>query len=530
MPDLTRPVYDAFISYRRSDGGTVARWLRRELQGLRLPQALRADYGRRLNIYLDTAYELATVDFYVETIRPALLSSRFLIVVATPDAAERRAEVDWMDREIGDFLAASSGRNLIVARGAGEFDGALPGSLGRRFPNIEVVDLRGASRFAALNPAVASRLSSEKLKIVAPLLGIPAQAMPMLRREQERSQQIRWGVAAGAATAVLFSVSLLSALALQSRDRAVRALDDGAAASGFLAVKAARLPRESGVAEARRFLVNQACDLLDKFSAAGGGKAGVEELVTCRLERASEHLLQNERSDAARLIGEAISIASDGYRRSPTPDRLESLLEARQRLLALRLDFGELPLAREQLSLMAGSAENASLTSAGRRYIVDAYEAIARAVGSLEAADHYARAAAHLETVVAESARKGLPTSVDDIQTLALLYAELGRVLVEGGKASAAISQLLRAVVVRSRLDPPAPQWPQGSEYTAASSLQRLVQLADGPDHDVAASARAAIAEALESIRSSPAISDTLKEDSAKLQAWSSRPAPKGGR
>jgi len=527
---MTTSGYDAFISYRRSDGSAVARWLRRELNGLRLPPTLRADYGRRLDVYLDTAYERATTDFYAETIRPALLSSRFLIVVATPHAAERRAAEDWIDREIADFLAASGGRNLIVVRGAGEFDGALPGGLSKRFPNIEVVDLRGASLFAASNPAVAGRLSSEKLKIVATLLGIPARSMPLLRREQERSQQVRWGMAAGAAMAIFFSVSLLSVLALQSRDRAVRALDDGAAASGFLAMKAARLPREPGVADARRFLVNQACDLLDKFSAAGGGKSGVEEMVTCHLERASEHLLQNERSEAMRLIQDAIGIAADGYRRSPTSDRLESLLEARQRLLTLRLDLGERSLAREQLALMTGSAQNASLTSMARRYTSGAYQAIAGVAEPLEAADYYARAAYHLEAVVAESVRKGLPTSVEDITALAQLYEEQGRVLVEGGNALAAIQQLVRAVVVRSRGDPPASQWPPGSEYGAASALQRLLKLMDSSDRYVGARAQTAIVEALDSIRSSPAISDTFKQDGAKLRAWSSPPGPTGGR
>jgi hypothetical protein len=90
--------YDAFISYRRSDGMAVARWLRPALVGYRLPKAFRGKYGSKLSVYLDTAYERATSDFYQLNIKPALLSSRFLIVVATPDATRRPGGMeDWIE-------------------------------------------------------------------------------------------------------------------------------------------------------------------------------------------------------------------------------------------------------------------------------------------------------------------------------------------------------------------------------------------------------------------------------------------------
>jgi hypothetical protein len=71
--------YDAFISYRRSDGTAVARWLRRALVGYRLPRALRSRHADELRVYLDTVHERATSDFYERSIKPALQSSRFLI-------------------------------------------------------------------------------------------------------------------------------------------------------------------------------------------------------------------------------------------------------------------------------------------------------------------------------------------------------------------------------------------------------------------------------------------------------------------
>lgn len=89
--------YDAFISYRRADGGRTARWLRRELEAFRPPRTLRDRLPERLRIYLDTAYERGTTDFFDNTIRPALLASRFLIVVATPEAVHRpNGQDDWI--------------------------------------------------------------------------------------------------------------------------------------------------------------------------------------------------------------------------------------------------------------------------------------------------------------------------------------------------------------------------------------------------------------------------------------------------
>ena len=102
-------MYDAFISCRRSDGSRVAPWLRRELESFRPPRALRDRYGRKLAIYLDTAYERGTSDFYEQSILPALLNSRYLIVIATPEAVGLSAgSDDWIAREIADF---SSGPN-----------------------------------------------------------------------------------------------------------------------------------------------------------------------------------------------------------------------------------------------------------------------------------------------------------------------------------------------------------------------------------------------------------------------------------
>jgi hypothetical protein len=106
--------FDAFISYRRSDGASFARRLRRALREFRPPKSIRGS-SAPLGIYLDTMYERATNDFYEGVTRPALVGSRYLIVVATPDAAGRGSgSPDWMRREIDDFEAGPNAGNVIA--------------------------------------------------------------------------------------------------------------------------------------------------------------------------------------------------------------------------------------------------------------------------------------------------------------------------------------------------------------------------------------------------------------------------------
>lgn len=328
---MTGPQYDAFISYRRSDGAGVARWLRREIQSYRLPRALRGKYNRKLRVYLDTAYERGTSDFYEQSIRPALLSSRYLLVVATPDARLRKAGAeDWMAREVADFSNGPHGRNVVAVRGAGEFDDPLPADLAERFPNIEIVDLRGAGRFSAINPARAARLAGEKLKLIAPLLDLPHEEMPRLRQEEEKLQQARLGAAAGATLGVLTAVSALSVFALNSRNEATKALHDSMFAVGSMVLQSKEM--ETGTERSRRLqstLIGQGCDLIDKLASESGREAQIGEVVTCHHERASVHEALKEYEAARRELADAVAETSERFARTSQPGAGRLLLTAR---------------------------------------------------------------------------------------------------------------------------------------------------------------------------------------------------------
>lgn len=325
--------YDAFISYRRSDGAGIANWLRRELENFSLPKNLRQRFGRKLKVYIDTTYERGTSDFYEQTIRPALLNSRYLLVVATPDATKRADDAeDWIRREVCDFCNDSvRAKNVIVVRGLGEFNAPLPADLKERFPNIEIVDLRGGGRFSFLLPARATRLSSEKLKLIAPLLDIPPEEMPLLRQEEERQQQVRLGRTAGVVLGILTAVSLLSVYAFQSRNAAQRSLEDSMFAIGrmVLMAKDLKLPRNDENDDPRAMLVNVGCDLIDKLSVNAIAEPLIKELVTCRLERAAGREGLGETAEAEKMITDAVNIASQRYGRTHDSDAAQALINAR---------------------------------------------------------------------------------------------------------------------------------------------------------------------------------------------------------
>lgn len=324
--------YDAFISYRRKDGAAVANWLRHALQGFRAPRRLRELRQRRLVVYLDTAYERGTQDFFDHSILPALRASRFLIVLATPDAMTPRADAatDWMQREIEAFSSLPQHEHVIAVRAAGSFEGPLPGGLDQRYPQIELVDLRGAGQSTLFSPRRGARLQDELLKIAGPLLDVSQLQMPELRREQERRQQMRLGAWTGAGSALVVGAVTVAVLALLSERHAVRALQDASFATerAIQAADRALMPGE-GPTDARGRLLDEVCDLRDRVlreSGAGTGAPRVRRV--CKLERVRGLLAQADpaaaRSRAEHLV---VSLATD-YQSTPDPSGAVELLRA----------------------------------------------------------------------------------------------------------------------------------------------------------------------------------------------------------
>jgi hypothetical protein len=328
--------YDAFVSYRRADAQAPANWIRRELENFRPPKRLRELYGRKLRVYLDTAYERATNDFFEGSIKPALLNSRYLVVLASPAAVTRVDKAnDWIWREIAVFESGPNAGNILVVRVAGEFDGPLPGDLKERFPNMEIIDLRNTSRLWFLNSTRAARINDEKLKLVAPLLGVSPEDMPVLRQEEEKRQQSRIGAIAGTATAVLIAISALSIFALESSYRATQALESSMFSTGRMIVTIAGSLKRGDGQDARTTLLNQACDLMDKLGAEASQDAAAEARVTCEIERGVALERQNDPGAAESLLTGAVATGEKSYQDDPQQATAFAILDAEHELAEL---------------------------------------------------------------------------------------------------------------------------------------------------------------------------------------------------
>jgi formylglycine-generating enzyme required for sulfatase activity len=209
--------YDAFISYKRSDGTRAARWLRRRLVGYRLPRSLRAQWPDRLTVYLDTIYEHATEDFFENNIKLALRRSRYFILVITPAmlADQGRAE-SWVERELQEFTATEQRQNVIAVMAPGLDETSLPSTLAEKYPRLEIVTLKDLTTERFWRWSKWWSLSDELLKITGPLCRIATVDMPRLRGE-ERNRTLRiLGVASAVLGVILVGMTVLASVAYRN--------------------------------------------------------------------------------------------------------------------------------------------------------------------------------------------------------------------------------------------------------------------------------------------------------------------------
>jgi hypothetical protein len=430
MPDQ----FDAFISYRRSDASSFAQTLRRALQDFRPPKALRGK-ARPLKIYVDTIYERATQDFYEKVTRPARLASRHLLVVATPGAADRGpAHEDWIRREIQDFEAGLNGGNIAVVVARDLNGRPLPGDIAARYPNVELIDLRGLNALSFLNPIRSARLAEEMAKILAVLLGVEADEMPVLRREQERRQQVRLGLSAGSATAVVTAVAILSVWALRSRNDAIDALTRSTFATDRV-IQSVAASLEAG--EVRTNLLTTSCDLLDSLGSRTAGTQSAGARVVCAVERAVSRDKQNEPEQAEAILREAVDLAETSFARTKNPDAALAAIEARKASLTRRARSGD---AAAELQMLVGSARTICETfpneAESPNAVADALQT--QAVESGDVNPQFALAAADAANDFRRMAltRSGEPsTALANVAGL-MLKAELHRRLRQEAKAS----------------------------------------------------------------------------------------------
>ena len=521
MPDAQ---YDAFISYRRSDGAAVARWLRRALESYRPPRALRDRFSRKLRVYLDTAYERGTSDFYEHNIKPALLASRYLVVVATPAAVRRTGGADdWMHREVTDFAQGPNGGNVVAVRGAGEFDDPLPSDLRERFPNIEIIDLRGAGPFTFLNPVRAARLSAEKLKLVAPLLDLAPEDMPQLRQEEEKRQQGRVGAAAGVTLAVVVAVSSLSIFALQSRFRATRALESSMFATGRMVQSISRSLSSGGnTSSLRSNLINEGCDLIDKLRIEADREAPIDALITCREERGREHEQQQEPAQAQTVLRDAIDLARAQHDRSRSISAAIGIVQAREHLAAYHARNKDQAAAEAEYRLLLSDARRLAQVHKGRHEIYVAEAEALGQLGDIAAGRKDHAEAARLYDEAADAVGRAVEASFQEgrrLTWLARLHRLAGEQHIELKDIEAALKSFARAVDARARFGERA--IPADFEFEAAISHARVFEAERRRSN--AAVARKSLTDARVAIGrllAAPKVGAELRQRAEKIRDW----------
>lgn len=524
---MTGPGYDAFVSYRRSDGGTIARWLRRELEAFRPPRSLRDRFARKLKVYQDTAYERGTSDFYEHSIRPALMASRYLLVIATPDAMRRpQGAEDWIQREVDDFARGPNGANVIAVRGAGEFNGPLPADLAARFPNIEIVDLRGASRFWFLNPAKAARLTDEKLKLIAPLLDLPAADMPRLRQEEEKRQQARLGATVGVTFGVLVAISTLSVFALQSRFKATAALESSMFSTGRMIQSiAVQLQREGGADGLRSRLLTEACDLIDKLRTEADREPEIASLVTCRNERAVAHEQLGEHDLARRQLDEAITMASARAAKDGRADSGEQVVRAHQQLVEFftrrqDTDAAEAALRRlhaEAAALSVKHKFNGNFPEAEGEALGQLGDIVLKRGDKTKAGELYDQAAEAVSRAVDQSLEK---REARLLEWLARLYRLGGEQRMELGDDAGAGARFGKALETRARVASGEGDQPMLDVEQATALAHKLAIARRKGDWPAAQKARD---EALASIARALApdnLAEAFKQRAGRVKTW----------
>jgi hypothetical protein len=217
--------YRAFISYSHADL-KVAQWLHRALERYRLPPRLVGEQtavgtvpARLAPIFRDRD-ELPAAGNLTEELCAALLDSDFLIVVASPAAAESR----WVNEEVRLFKQMH-GEARVLALIADDNPGER-GSADAFPPALRFhVDAQGAITDQPVEPIAADIRSGKdgkrlaKLKLVAGLTGLPLD--DLVQRESARRQGWLMGIAS-ASLALVAAMTVLTVAAIQGQREAER--------------------------------------------------------------------------------------------------------------------------------------------------------------------------------------------------------------------------------------------------------------------------------------------------------------------
>ena len=224
--DTSKVTYDAFISYSHAADGKLAPALQNALQRFAKPWYRR----RALHLFRDQTSLSATPGLW-PSIETALQSSRYFLLLASPEAAQSR----WVQQEVAWWLEHKSPETVLIGltdgkiareEGAKDFDwqatDALPPNLKGAFTENPLwVDFRWANDQAQLstkNPEFQNALAA----LAAPLRNLPKEDLIGEDVRQHRRALLLARGAAVLLTVLLIAAVAAAVLALAQRQEATR--------------------------------------------------------------------------------------------------------------------------------------------------------------------------------------------------------------------------------------------------------------------------------------------------------------------
>ena len=331
-------MYTAFISYSHAKDKPIASALQSVIQTLGKPWWK----ARVARVFRDDTSLSATPGLW-PTIETALAASRWLILIASPEAAQSK----WVGREVETWVAAKGSGQLLIALTEGELSwdersgdfrwGAetpLPSAIKGKFANEPLwVDLRSFRTLRGIGRRDQPFLSASA--------SLAAAVREMAREDllsEEVTQQRRnllWARSAGAGLAVLAGAAVWQAVeatharrvAEDQRDRAQRVLNQITASSNARVLAIAKRLREAKAADNKIAKISAASD-------ASGGIPASSALAVGRAEELnslSRTYLENEDASSALKAAEASLAVLDSQASSQSADERLQLARAASR-------------------------------------------------------------------------------------------------------------------------------------------------------------------------------------------------------
>lgn len=284
---MEQRTYAAFISYRhQSPDQEIAKALHTAIETYGIPAAVKKQTGiKRMGKVFRDQEELPLSADLGADIETALLNSEWFIAICSPRYLESR----WCLREMEFFIAHKGREHVLTVLTEGEPQDSFPDIIrfveteeGKR---IEAEPLAASVRAATLAGSLKA-LKGEKLRILAPMLGLSYDDL----KRRARQRRIRIGLSIGAAT--LAAAAGLTVFIVANHMRS-EALKREAAEQAALAEEQRRIAEE----EQRR--------------AEEERRTAVLSDIGERLERAETALSGDERSEAAKILIDTLAISDE---------------------------------------------------------------------------------------------------------------------------------------------------------------------------------------------------------------------------